>query len=822
MAAKNPRRAATSRVGIMARARRTTSTAAKATIAAVVATIGLVVVTAAPAFAHSDTVNGSVTCAQNTSTGTWSWTIDWSIYNDWPETEVVTLNSITGGSSSIVGSPFPMDLAANPNSGDTGTLTQTLPLTTTGTDTLDVHGLWSPDGYQNDFSGSVTLPVACPVGITTSSSAHGQVPIGTSSITDTATVTGNSTFGVPTGKVDFYYCYNASSSPTSCTATTGSPTSLGSQSLGSPSGDSSSATSSGFSPSKIGYYCFFAHYEGSTQYSSADENLSNSDQAEVECFQVVLATPSISTTPNPTSATVGAYLNDSANVTGGDSPTGTVTFYLFSSPSACSTTNTSAAAYTSTDALSGGSAATDNTTVPAGSPGTWVWLAKYNGDTNNAAVWSNCTAEQVTVGKASPSVSTSLHAATISAGGTTYDTANVTGGDSPTGTVWFRYYSSTSDCSADASAFNGTAGSLTHGTAAGSVTLPASPIQSSTVAFSAGSYYWAAFYSGDANNNDASSNCTSEPLTVNKVTPAIDTVPTPGTAAGPIVGVYLNDSANVTGGDSPTGTVTFYLFAPGTTCSTTNTSAAAYDSTDALSGGSAATDNTTYASDSAGTWTWLAEYNGDTNNNSVWSNCVDEQVTVGKDAPSITTVASPTTGTAGVSGTFGDTATFSGTVNGAAPTGSVGFALYAETSPGVCASTALVSGSGSISTSGGVSSASFSSSWTPPAPGTYSWIATYAGDANNDGFTTKCGDANETVTVVPPTAPTTVTTTTTTVPPAPQTPIQSATTVHTGEPWAGSGWIALCVLTGGLALVAIGGARRRAVRRLLYRSEVDG
>jgi hypothetical protein len=46
-----------------------------------------------------------------------------------------------------------------------------------------------------------------------------------------------------------------------------------------------------------------------------------------------------------------------------------------------------------------------------------------------------------------------------------------------------------------------------------------------------------------------------------------------------------------------------------------------------------------------------------------------------------------------------------------------------------------------------VSTATFTTAWTPPAPGTYRWIASFPGDTNNNVFTTGCGDANEEVTI---------------------------------------------------------------------------
>ena len=68
-----------------------------------------------------------------------------------------------------------------------------------------------------------------------------------------------------------------------------------------------------------------------------------------------------------------------------------------------------------------------------------------------------------------------------------------------------------------------------------------------------------ATYSGDTNNTAVSSVCGVEPVTVGKATPTILTLPSPG---GP-VGHVISDIATLSGGHTPTGTVTFDLFAPG-------------------------------------------------------------------------------------------------------------------------------------------------------------------------------------------------------------------------------------------------------------------
>ena len=46
-----------------------------------------------------------------------------------------------------------------------------------------------------------------------------------------------------------------------------------------------------------------------------------------------------------------------------------------------------------------------------------------------------------------------------------------------------------------------------------------------------------------------------------------------------------------------------------------------------------------------------------------------------------------------------------------------------------------------------MSTASFSTTWTPQTAGTYYWIASYVGDTNNNGFTTTCGDSQEQIVV---------------------------------------------------------------------------
>jgi hypothetical protein len=109
-------------------------------------------------------------------------------------------------------------------------------------------------------------------------------------------------------------------------------------------------------------------------------------------------TPLIGTTQQPGSATVGSSIADQATVTGGDNPTGTVTFNLYSN-----STGTGPALFTDADvALVSGVATSSGYTATA--TGTDYWVATYNGDSNNASVTSGVAAEPVTIKAAATSL----------------------------------------------------------------------------------------------------------------------------------------------------------------------------------------------------------------------------------------------------------------------------------------------------------------------------------------------------------------------------------------------------------------------------------
>ena len=444
-------------------------TAVRAVVASLLATIGLVVVVAGPASAHANVVNGDIVCGTGQQAG--QYVITWTIANDYNLTETATLVSATGGTGTVSGSP--VGIAASPGTPyKTGTMTQLLPLSTSGTISLTVSGLWS-DKYTQDDSGTATLDAhpGCTSTTTTHSSLTGSATLGsTGSVTDTATVTGNPEAGAPTGKVNFYWCYNASSSPTNCTDTTGSPTAAGTPSLttGTPSADQSQATSTGFTPSKAGYYCFFAKYVGDSKYNSSSENLGNTDQASVECFRVT-AVPSTTTTHSSTTGSVAlgssGAVTDTVTVTGnstGGAPTGTVNFYWCydpsTSPTGCNSSGTAAGSPgLTTGTPTANQSQAGSTPFTPGKVGFYCFFASYGGDNNYAPSSENLgNPDQASVecfhitqaSSATTTHSSTTGSVTLGASGSVTDTVTVTGnsaGGAPTGNVSFYWcYSASS------------------------------------------------------------------------------------------------------------------------------------------------------------------------------------------------------------------------------------------------------------------------------------------------------------------------------------------------------------------------------------------
>jgi hypothetical protein len=464
------------------------------------------------------------------------------------------------------------------------------------------------------------------------------------------------------------------------------------------------ATSPGFVTNAVGVWHWTADYAGDLNNNPA------SSICSAEAVTVDKASPTISTTPSA-GGVIGVTLNDAATLSGGYSPTGTVTFELFPpSDPTCS----GAAVYTDADATAPYATSPGFVTNAVG---VWHWTAAYAGDLNNNPASSICSAEAVTVDKASPTIST-----TPSAGGVIgvalNDTATLSGGYSPTGTVTFKLFPPSDPTCSGAAVYTDADATAPYATSPGFVSN------------AVGVWHWTADYAGDLNNNPASSACAAEAVTVTKASPTISTTP----SAGGVIGVTLNDTATLSGGYSPTGTVTFKLFPPSDpACS----GAAVYTDADATAPYATSPG---FVTNAVGVWHWTAAYAGDLNNNPASSICSAEAVTLEKATPVLTTTAMA--GPVTVGSNINDTAHLSGGFG--TLSGTITFHVFA---PGdsTCSTPIAVPPAATVSGAGDYTSGNYTTS----AVGTYRWIAHYSGDANNNIVDTACNDTGESSTVIP-------------------------------------------------------------------------
>jgi uncharacterized repeat protein (TIGR01451 family) len=214
---------------------------------------------------------------------------------------------------------------------------------------------------------------------------------------------------------------------------------------------------------------------------------------------------SVSTALSATTVAVGTGVRDGATLSG-TTPNagGTVAYTVYPSQADCNA---------GTNGTSEGTVTVSNNTVPNSntftptSAGSYYWRAVYSGDGNNNGASSDCASELLTVNPLGPAITTSLVPATITLGESARDTATLSGTTANAGgRVTYTVYPSVNDCSHG-----------TNGTAEGTVTVTngSVPNSSTYTPSSAGTYYWQAVYSGDANNKGTSSGCSSEPFTVN-------------------------------------------------------------------------------------------------------------------------------------------------------------------------------------------------------------------------------------------------------------------------------------------------------------------
>jgi hypothetical protein len=495
------------------------------------------------------------------------------------------------------------------------------------------------------------------------------------------------------------------------------------------SGDGTYATPAGYTLPATGTVT--GTYQWDATYSGDGNNLGRSDaNATSEQPTVFPASPILATTPDPSSVTNpagGATLTDTADLEGGHAETGTITFTLYSPGGVLLDTEKV------TVHGNGVYVTPTGYTLPTTGPvaGTYQWDAAYSGDTSNTTAGeTNDPVEQVTVNKATPTLTTIPNPEEPLLGTTALtltDTATLAGGDSPTGTITFTLYDPSGTLvDTETATVNGN----------GAYAAPTGytlPTDGTTVT---GFYQWDATYSGDVNNSTVSDNNdgNEEVYVDTNVPPTIVTTPNQtGVTLGATAPPTLTDTADLEGGYFPTGTITFTLYDPNGKLVDTET-------VPVNGNGSTYTTPTGYTLPTtgtvAGTYQWDATYSGDGNNNSAREiNDPDEEVFVQSASPTLTTapspgsVANPGSGTV----TLTDTADLEG---GYQPGGTITFTLYDPSGTLVDTETATVGGNGTYTTPTGYT-------LTATAAGTYQWDATYSGDANNNGVSDNSDPAEQ-------------------------------------------------------------------------------
>jgi hypothetical protein len=395
-----------------------------------------------------------------------------------------------------------------------------------------------------------------------------------------------------------------------------------------------------------------------------------------------------------------------------------------------------------------GGIATGTLTAPS-SPGTYWYHAEHPAQQNLAgATWANAQSNCISITVASVSagtsaISTQVHDAnhnditnsSVPLGSVVHDKATVTTTVNPIpagSSVTFQFFNNGA-CSGTPVSTETT--TLDGGSSSKSVE------SSATAPLAAGSYsYKAKFNSGDTSKvPDAESEC--EPFTVLKGTPTVATelhkADESVVASGGSVplGTSMHDKATVSGiaAFTPTGSVTFTFYNNGS-CDGAGTGAG----TVALVAG-VAHPSTAFGPLAAGSYSFKAHYNGDSNYNEADSPC--EPFTVLKADPTVTTAIYLMPGHVVVTSvTMGATIHDDATVTGIAPftpSGTVTFNLYRSNN---CTGTVVQTSTGTLSGSGASATTESSPNYLTTAADipALSFKASYSGDSNYNPKDSDC------------------------------------------------------------------------------------
>ena len=261
-----------------------------------------------------------------------------------------------------------------------------------------------------------------------------------------------------------------------------------------------------------------------------------------------LATPDLAADASP-GVTLGGVVSVTAALTDGADPTGTLMFALHGPDDiACSEDPVA----TSEAEVSGNDTYTSELFAPDAA-GTYRWTIVYSGDEGNDPAGTGCNADDSSVVVAPAQTSLALTASPgVTVGGDVSNTATLSGGVHPTGTIAFALYrAGDTTCGQDPVSQSEATVTGNGDYTSATYTTPA-----------AGTYRWTAEYSGDLDNDASSSVCTSIVIASPAQT-SLASVASPGV----IVGGQVSNTATLSGGVHPTGTIAFALYRAGdTTC----------------------------------------------------------------------------------------------------------------------------------------------------------------------------------------------------------------------------------------------------------------
>ena len=471
-----------------------------------------------------------------------------------------------------------------------------------------------------------------------------------------------------------------------------------------------------------GTYYFVASYSGDPNDTPTASGCA-SDPLTVSPEQ-----PTLSTQLSATTMAVGGSAYDTAVLSGGAANAGGTVTYLVYNNDTCSSGSGGLVATLGPVSVTDGSVL-DSPDWTATAAGAYYFVASYSGDASDTTAVSGCATEPLTVSPDQPSVSTQLSTATVVLGGAVHDSATLSGASAgASGTVTYLVYDN--DTCAGGAGLVATLGpvSVTNGSVANSPDWTAT---------AAGAYYFVASYSGDADNTTTTSGCAAEPLTVSADQPSVSTQLSTATV---VFGGAVYDSATLSGASpGASGTVT-YLVYDNDTCSGGSGGLVATLGPVSVTNGSVP-DSPDWTPSSAGSYYFMASYSGDPNDAAAASGCMSEPLTVNPDQPSLSTQLS--SATVAIGGSVDDTSALSGASAGAS--GTVTYFVYDnDTCSG--GSGGLVATLGPVSVTAG--SVPDSADWTATGTvGTYYFVASYSGDANN--LTATSGCATEPITVTP-------------------------------------------------------------------------